>query len=362
VFLQYLLGFRELGWPVTFVDRLEPDMCRDEKGEPCELERSENLRYLREVMVRFDLAGDFALLFDGGRECVGLSRGQLAERASGAALLLNVNGFIEDEEVLGLVPLRVYLDIDPGFPQMWRELGLHDAFAGHDAHVTIGERIGQPDCEIPTCGLDWVTTPQPIVLSQWPEADAGSRAFTSIATWRGANAPVTYRGKTYGLRVHEFRKFAPLPRRSPQTFELALDIHPADKSDLELLRDNGWRLAGPEVAADPWRYRDYVQRSLAELMVAKNMYVETRSGWISDRSLCYLASGKPVLAQDTGFSGLYPTGDGLVAFGTLDEAMAGAESIAGRHDRHARAARELAEDCFNSRKVLTRLLDRLGVA
>jgi hypothetical protein len=145
-------------------------------------------------------------------------------------------------------------------------------------------------------------------------------------------------------------------------FELALDIHPAETPDLELLRRNGWHLVDPtEVAPDPGRYRDYVQRSKAELMISKNMYVEARSGWLSDRSLCYLASGKPVLAEDTGFTDVHPAGAGLVPFGTLEEAVAGAGEIAADYGRHAAAARELAEDRFSSHKVLPRLLDRLGV-
>jgi hypothetical protein len=144
---------------------------------------------------------------------------------------------------------------------------------------------------------------------------------------------------------------------------MALDIHEADASDLELLRTNGWSIADPEeVARDPWVYQSYIQGSMAEFGVAKNIYVRANSGWFSDRSICYLASGKPVLAQDTGFTGRYGTGEGLLAFGTLDEAAAGAEAIAGDYSRHAEAARSLAEEHFDSRKVLGRLVERLGVA
>ena len=128
------------------------------------------------------------------------------------------------------------------------------------------------------------------------------------------------------------------------------------------MRGHGWRLADPrEVAGDPWRYRDYIQRSSAELMVAKNLYVETRSGWFSDRSACYLASGRPVLAQDTGLDGLLPTGEGLITFSTLDEAVAGVEEIEGDYERHSRAAREIAEEHFAAARVLPRLLEELGV-
>jgi hypothetical protein len=344
VFLQYLLGFKALGWDVIFLDRLEPDMCVDAEGRPSGLDDSVNLRYLDEVMRRFDLGDAYALLFDDGRQSIGLSRAELRERVETSALFLNVNGFISDEEVLDRAALSVFLDIDPGFGQMWRELGLHDMFTGHDAYVTIGENIGRPECTIPTCGLAWTATPQPVVLDYWRPHPGGSERFTSVASWRGNFAPIEYRGVTYGLRVHEFRRFAELPRRSRQSFEIALDIDDAEVSDLELLHSNNWHLADPKlVAGDPWTYRDYVQGSKAELMVAKNMYVQSASGWFSDRSGCYLASGKPVLAQDTGFSRLYPTGEGLLTFTNLEEAIAGAEAICEDYPRHAKAARDLAE-------------------
>ena len=362
VFLQYLLGFRDLGWSVILLDRLEPDMSVDANGDPCPVESSVNLRYLRDVVTRFGLDDSYALLFDRGTQCLGMSRDRLLERVSESALLLNVNGFVADEDVLGRAPRTAFLDIDPGFGQMWRELGLHDPFVGHDFYVTVGENIGRPGCEIPTGGIDWVTTPQPVVLDQWPNQSPGGRAFTSVVSWRGPDAPVVYRDKTYGLRVHEFRKFASLPKLSSAAFEVALDIHPADEADAELLRSNGWSLIDPRaVADDPWSYQRYVQGSRAEVMIAKNMYVEARSGWFSDRSICYLASGKPVLGQDTGFTSQYESGEGLLAFSDLDEAVAGVEEISGDYERHARAAREVAEAYFDSRKVLARLGSKLGI-
>jgi hypothetical protein len=362
VFLQYLLGFRKLGRQVTLLDRLEPDMCVDRAGRPAAPADSWNLAYLRGVMERFGLADSFAVLHDAG-ESLGLSRSELLERVASSALLLNVNGFIRDPEVLAAAPLKAYLDIDPGFGQMWRELGLHDPFRDHDVLVTIGERIGRPDCAIPTGGLEWLTTPQPVVLDHWPAQESGGEAFTSVGSWRGAFGPVEFGGETYGLRVHEFRKFARLPKLTDERFEIALAIDAAESRDLELLHDCGWSLADPaKVAGDPFAYRDFVQRSRAEFMVAKNMYVRARSGWFSDRSICYLASGKPVLAEETGFSELYPTGEGLLSFTTLDEALAGVEQIASDHERHGRAARALAEQHFDSDRVLGRLLSSLGVA
>jgi hypothetical protein len=363
VFLQYLLGFRQLGWDVHFVDRLEPDMCVDDRGAPTSLRSSANLRYLAHVMDRFGLADRWTLLYDEGREVAGRGRDEAIEAASRSALLLNVMGYLEDEEILSAAPLRVFVDIDPGFGQIWHELGLARPFEGHDRYLTVGGNLGSPDCAIPTCGLDWVTTKPPVELSEWPAVPAGGERFTSVVSWRGPFGPLEYAGRTYGLRVHEFRRFIELPQRTSATFEVALDIDEADEPDRWALSENGWVLADPVAAAgDPWRYRDYVQRSSAELMIAKNLYVDTRSGWLSDRSVCYLASGHPVLVQDTGLDGLVPTGEGLIAFSTLEEAVAGAKEIVGDYERHSRAARALAEDHFAAGIVLGGLLSDLGVA
>ncbi|MFN2541780.1 MAG: glycosyltransferase, partial [Chthoniobacterales bacterium] len=206
-----------------------------------------------------------------------------------------------------------------------------------------------------------VTTPQPVVLEHWPaNAVTNNHGFSTVATWRGRFGPIEYEGKTYGQRVHEFRRFAPLPRLTVERFTLALDIDPAESKDLALLAENQWSIVDPSsVAGDPWRYRQFVQDSKGEFMVAKNMYVQTRGGWFSDRSICYLASGRPVLAQRTGWS--YPDGKGLVGFSTLEQAMDGVREITGNYNEHSRAARKLAEDHFDSDKVLARLLEKLQV-
>ena len=353
VFLQYLLGFRRLGWDVLFVDRLPPGFA-DPAGAVAWLDR---------VMTGFGLDGCWSVLDASGEESAGLPLDEVVARTTRAALLINVMGYLTDERVLGAAPRRVFLDIDPGFPQMWHALGLADLFAGHDDLVTIGENIGDPTCHIPTCGLPWVTTSQPVVLDQWPAHPARGRAVTSVATWRGAYGPVEYEGQSYGLRAHELRRFADLPASSPLPLHLALDIHPADHADRERLEASGWTLVDPAtVAADPWSYRRFIQDSAAELMVAKNMYVRAHSGWLSDRSLCYLSSGRPVVAQDTGFTGRYPSGLGLLAFSDFDEAAEALRAVAEEPGKHGVAARELAEAYFDSDLVLSRLLAKLGIA
>ncbi len=363
VLLQYLLGFQRLGWKTLFVDYLEPSVCVDEAGLNCPPEGSVNLRYVLDVVKRFALEDDYVLIGPEGESLIGMPRSRLLERVRHSAFLLNIMGYLRDEEILGCAFRRIFLDIDPGFGQFWDELGLHRPFAGYDAHVTIGLNIGRPDCTIPTCGLDWIVTPQPVVLEWWPPSKTPGESFTTIASWRGAYGPVEFQGKSYGLRVHQFRRFVDLPRLTGRPFELALAIHPSETRELALLSDKGWSLVDPQiVAGDPLSYRGYIERSRAEFSVAKDIYVQTQGGWISDRSLCYLASGKSVLAQETGFSRHYPTGEGLLTFSTLEEAVAGVEEISRRPDQHARAARALAEEYFDSDKVLGELLKKLGMA
>lgn len=357
VFLTWLLGLRRLGCSVVFVDRLEAEWV----GGP--VERSPEAHWLAHVMGEFDLAGDWALLHDGGRRTLGLSRGALADRLDDAALLVNVMGYLEDRDLLARPARRVYLDIDPGWSQMWHELGLHDGLDGHDAYVTVGSNVGREDCLVPTCGREWITTVPPVLLDAWRAEvpPSGADAFTTVATWRGPNAPLEYAGERYGLRAHAFRPLADLPRTTEAPFRLALDIDPADTADRALLEDNAWQLEDPlAVADDPDAYRDFVQGSGAELMVAKDLYARTRSGWLSDRSVAYLASGRPVLAQDTGFA---PAPDGgLLTFSTPAQARAGVAEIRRDPAGHGAAASALARERFDSDRVLGDLLERLEVA
>jgi hypothetical protein len=362
VLLQYLLGFRQLGWNVRFLDRLEPGMCINAAGEPASFRSSLNLQYFLEVIRRAGLEGAYSLDYNSGECRMGLSRQDVLARVKEADCLINVLGFLNDDKILAAAKKRVFLDIDPGFCHMWQALGLVHLFGGYQHHVSIARNIGTEGCSIPACELNWMSTAQPVVLSHWPScADHPATDFTTVAAWRGSYAPVEYQGKRYGLRVHEFRKFAELPRLTRQSFRVALDMHEADASDRAMLQQNGWALVDPiQAAGDPWLYQEYIRRSAAEIMVAKNMYVESNSGWFSDRSICYLASGRPVLAQDTGIAAHYPNREGIVTFKTLDDAAAGAESIVRDYRRHAKAARTIAEEHFDSNKVLSTLMDRLA--
>ena len=361
VFLHYLLGFRKLGWDVHFIDWLDPGMCVDERGERAEFMCSANVRYLDDVMQRFDLADCWTLGYDGWREVAGVDRAEAMRRIRQSDVVLNVMGYL-DADMLGEAQCAVFLDIDPGFGQMWCDLGLHDLFAGHDRFVTVGQNVGRTDCAVPTCGLEWIPTKPPVLLDLWDAAALPGPAYTSVVTWRGPFAPIDYGGVRYGLRAHEMRRFIDVPRRTGCSFEVALAIDPADDADASRLLASGWQLVDPRhVAHDPVSYRSYIERSRGELMIAKHMYVATNSGWFSDRSACYLAAGRPVVAQDTGLADHIPLGRGVIAFNDLDEAVDAVGAVERDWRFHSLASREIAREYFAAEVVLRALVDRLGV-
>jgi hypothetical protein len=354
--MSWAAGLRRLGLDVWFVEQIAP----------AQLQASAHFDWFRSVTSWFGFADRSALLC--GEQCMGVSWSQLLEVADAADLLVNLSGHLTQQALLHRIRCKAYVDVDPGFTQFWHaDPETSFTLAGHDHYFTIGENIGLAACPIPTSGIHWRPIRQPVVLGDWPvTAAVKPDRFTTVASWRGAYGPVQSGARTYGLKVHEFRKMLPLPRRASSVaagvFEIALDIDPGDSKDLDALRQHGWYITDPKVVAgNPAAFRRYVQQSAAEFSVAQGIYAETNSGWFSDRTVRYLASGKPALVQDTGFSKNFPVGAGLVAFRTLDEAVEGVERIGRDYDRHCRAARAIAEKYFDSDRVLSRLLDEVGV-
>ncbi len=333
-------------------------------GDACELDRSVNLAYFARVTERFGLANRAVLFSEREGRSAGLGWNVAEDVAEAADLLINISGHLTLDTLKRRFRKRAFIDQDPGYTQLWHLDGLaEDRLRDHHFYFTVGENIGTPACGIPTDGIEWRPVRQPVVLDQWPAAAGTSLTrFTTVATWRGPYGCVTFEGRSLGVKAHEFRKFVALPELAGQPFEIALAIDPADRRDVDALREHAWTLVDPRsVACDPFRFRSYVQGAGAEFSVAQGMYVETRSGWFSDRTARYLASGKPALVQDTGFGCTYPTGCGLVAFRTLEEAARGARAIARDYRVHARAARAIAEEFFDSDKVITRFLRDVDV-
>jgi hypothetical protein len=360
--LNWVLGLKRLGFATYFVEQIGRENCLDENGAVTTFEDSINLAHFRKVTGQFGLTGSSALIYQNGEQIHGATEAELTDLAAAADLLVNISGHLTFRPLMRQLRRKAYVDIDPGFTQFWHEAGQAGArLDDHDFYFTIAENIGRPGCGIPTGNINWRPTRQPVVLDEWPVSSTSACArFTTVASWRGPYGPVQHGATTFGLKVHEFRRFIELPQQGDQTFEIALDIHPADGRDLDLLRRHGWVTVDPKVVApDPPGFRQYVQTSDAEFSVAQGIYVATDSGWFSDRTIRYLASGKPALVQDTGFSRNYPVGEGLVAFRTLEQAVVGAQRIVREYEAHCQAARALAERYFDSDTVLSRFVDEI---
>jgi hypothetical protein len=361
--LSWLLGLRRLGVETWFVEQIDPRTCRDEAGRPTAPEASANAAWFERITRRFGLAERAALLrSDGGEVVHGPAPEALHEAAARADLLLNLSGNLTHEPLLRLPRRRAYVDLDPGYTQLWHEAGaLGPALARHEELITVGLAIGSDACPLPCDGRRWRPVPPPVPLDEWPavEEDPLPR-FTTVASWRGGYGRVEHDGRLLGQKAHEFRRFARVPRDSGAHFEAALAVHPADRADAERLADGGWRLVDPRtVAGDPDAFRDYVQGSLAEFSPAQGIYVETRCGWIGDRTTRYLASGRPAVVQATGLPRDLPCDEGLLTFSTPADALAATERVLADPGRHARAARRLAEERFDAERVVGALLSDL---
>ena len=357
--MQYVLGFLELGHRVWFVDPIHTSTIRPQGTT---LSGSDNAKYFESVIATFEIDRCSTLLLAGGAaETAGRPLEELTRAIGEADVLINVSGALRAPALLSRARRRVYLDVDPVFTQLWAAEGVDMGLDGHSHYVTIGWNIGNGSGSIPSADRKWIPTLQPIVLDRWPSGHAiRCDALTTVANWRGYGS-VSYRGTFFGQKAHSLRQFIAVPRRVSEPFVLALAIDPGEVNDLLALEANGWRLIDPvPVSRTPEAYQRFIQGSKAEFGIAKSGYVAARCGWFSDRSICYLASGRPVLAQDTGLEGILPTGEGVIAFTTEDDIVAGVDSMKTGYRRHASAARAIAEEYFDSRRVLTRLLDEVG--
>lgn len=333
--LQYVRGLERLGHEVLLV-------------EPVAALRPDAVDYF--ASLRLPRA---ALLVERTGETVGLPYGELA--AFGPQVLLNLSGLLRDPVLRAAAPTRVFVDLDPAFVQAWHAQGVDVGLDGHTHFATVGAALAGSGLPL---DRRWIPTLPPVVLDEWaPAGDPVRDAFTTVGHWRSYGT-AQWRGRPLGQKAHAVRRLLELPRLTAQRLELALAIHPGEHEDLARLADHGWRLLDPaDVASGPAAYRDFVRGSKGELGIAKAGYVDSRCGWFSDRSACYLASGRPVVAHDTGFGAVLPTGEGLLAFRSAQEAARALDSVDAGYERHRRAARALAEEHLDARRVLTRLLE-----
>jgi hypothetical protein len=362
--LHYVEGFRRAGCDVFYVEDTGA-WPYDPVQNTVTDEPDYTVRYLGDLLRRVGMDGRWAYVAPD-RTVHGTSATALERALAAADVLVNLTGAtVLRAEHVG-VPIRVYLETDPVAPQIEVALGAPftvELLAAHTHHLTFGENLGAADCGVPADGFDFRPTRQPVVVDWWRPDGAELRpSFTTVASWEQTGRDVEWRGETYfwskGL---EFMKVLELPRQVAPRIELALACD--DDSVLQRLRDHGWWVRDAfELSVSPDPYRAYIVGSRAEFTVAKDQNVRLRSGWFSDRSACYLAAGRPVVTQATGFENVIPTGEGLFAFATVDDAAAAIEAIEADYERHSAAAAELAREYFDAQQVVSALLREVGAS
>jgi hypothetical protein len=360
--LHYLEGFRRLGCDVFYLEDTG-EWPYDPVQNAVTADAGYTVDYLGRVLGRIGMQGRWAYRHaPAGGLLHGVSEPQLAGILRATDVLVNLTGGTVLREEHLHIPERVYLETDPVLPQVEVATGRQftiDLLASHTRWFTFGENIGSPGCPVPVGPFDYRPTRQPVVLDWWatPADTRADGAFTTVASWEQAGKDVIWHDTLYTWsKHHEFRKLIDLPMNTAVPLELALACD--DEPTLAMLRAHGWLVVDAlRLSRDPGPYRDYLRRSAGEFTVAKDQNIRLRSGWFSDRSACYLAAGRPVVTQDTGFGEVLPTGAGLFAFRSGPDALAALEAIRSAPGRHAAAAREVAREYFASDRVLGHLLD-----
>lgn len=365
-YIQYVLGFKALGHDVWYLEdsaNWAYDPVKQEPSADC----SHNVAYLDRIMRHFDLGDRWIYRNEPDGKYHGVSGEAEAEKIIASAdVLANVSGACWLRPITASVKAKLFLDGDPMFTQT----KLNDSkpeylsrVRAHDKHFSFGLNIGHPDCKVPTAGLVWRPTVQPIALDLWrpgaaaDPASCAAGAWTTVMNWASYKAE-EFEGETYGQKDIEFLRFLELPARTSERFVLAMGQGPGKNRPTEHLESLGWTIIEPDDhLPDFASYQDFLSQSKAEWSIAKNGYVKSRSGWFSCRSACYLAAGKPVVVQDTGWSAHLPSGDGVLAFSTMDEAVAGIGAVAAHYEHHSRAARRYAERYFDAARVCAGLLE-----
>ena len=366
--LHYIVGLQRLGHEVWYVE--------DGSRYPYDPEAftiTEDFSYAAKMLERlsrqygFENRWCFCARYGDEPRTAGASLSALRDLYRSCDAALNVCGSHELNDELRAIRRLIYVESDPGVEQIKIDLGettTRDYLAEHHVLFTFGEAVGTGRFPVPLHGIEWLPTRQPVVTDLWhtgelPPSDA---VYTSICNWStSGKKDIEWRGSNYlWSKSLEFLKYVEAPRRCGETFELATDIK--DAGEKSLFERNDWRLVDPHALSIDWDgYRDYIRASKGEFTVAKDQYTRLHTGWFSDRSACYLAAGRPVITQETGFTEYYGGREGLLAFRSMDDVVAAAAAIRSDYARHSRAALEIARDCFEAEKVLGSLLDRAGL-
>jgi len=363
--LHYLLGFARLGCDVTYVED-----SATYPYNPVTFETGTDSSYAVETIARlaaqFGFGWAYCARYDEAKPTFGMELAALRRLYRQADAIFNICGSHDLHGDLQESERLFYIETDPGVEQVRIDAGSTETDAylrRHRGLFTFGEAVPTPEFPVPTHGFDWRSTRQPVVMDMWANDASGRGArFTSIANWSTDGLKdIVWRGETYRwAKAPEFIRFVDAPRVCGQAFELATDI--PHRAVEQLFTDNGWKLVLPyELSVDPEEYRRYIVGSKGEFTATKDQYVRLRTGWFSDRSACYLAAGRPVVTEDTGFDRFLPTGKGLFSYRSIEDIRAAVEAIETDYEGNCMAAREIASEYFAAEKVLASLLEQAGV-
>jgi hypothetical protein len=362
--VHYLAGLERLGYEAWYVEDHGTNPY-DPRLNSVVMDCAYNVAFLRTAMERHGLGGRWAYWDAINDQYHGLSRERVRALYAEADGLINLCGATRLREEHLRCPVRIMIDTDPVYEQIKfakADPGAQSYVGAHTHFFTYGENLGTPDCTIPLCGVPWRPTRPPVVPELWPEPAGDPACFSTIATWENKGKNIDFEGSTYLWSKHvNFLKFLDLPRHRPNTcFRMAMA--PPDAAVRREVEGQGWRLADPgPISADMGRYRDFIAGSRGEFTVAKDIYVRPNSGWFSDRAVCYLAAGRPVVTMRTGFARHVPVGCGLFDYATHDEALAAIDTIAADYPRHSHGARAIAQDYFAADRVVAELLSQCGL-
>jgi hypothetical protein len=361
---QYLLGLERLGFDVYYLEDNAIPLCDPKTG----IESEYGIYFLKETLAQLSPAlSERWHVRNLYGKTFGINPAKMQRIIASADIFINISGctLLRDEYMAN--QCKLLIDTDPGknhflvFPKYEFDPGVEGTqnWKSHDHFFTYAESIGSSECILPALGIDWLVTRPPVVLEQWKPA-IQTHGWTTVMSWKGHGDSFFHDGKEFGGKEMEFNKIKDLPKLFSADFEIALGGFNPPK---QYMREHGWSIIDSvNCSRTIETYRDYIQQSRGEFSVAKNVYVATHSGWFSCRSVCYLASSRPVVIQDTGFSDFIPTGEGLFAFNNIDEARLAVEKVEQNYAKHQRAAIDIAHEYFDSDKVIGKILKDVGIA
>jgi len=348
IHLNWALSLTDAGCRVTWVELDDPEADRDAIAAAT--------AQLVDRLRAFGLADRFHVVGSRPGDHV-ISPAEARERLSEADLLLSLCYWFP-EDLVRAAPCSALVDIDPGLLQIWIEQG-DMVVAPHDHYFTIGETVGTPDARFPDCGITWSYTPPPVHLPSWPEQRSPGKRYTTVTHW-WEDGWVYFDGEEYqNDKRTSFLEFLDVPRLSAVPLELATNLTDGDDDERKALLERGWHLRdSTEVSRRPEKYRRYIQQSRGEFSCAKPSCMRLQNAWVSDRTICYLASGRPAVVQDTGPSAVLPSGAGIFRFRTPTEAARALRAVEEDHEHHAREARALAVERFDGASIARSVLER----